>query len=141
MIKSYKKHHSFDSFAGTGALVEEQRARVTSSLKGDSVVGNKLQNYADILKRSERALVEDENEFQITPFIADEMALLTDSELPDFLYHRYRYDVFPQTHELDDHPPYIQIEPTSICNYRCVFCFQSNEAFLLNHNELCLLFL
>ena len=72
---------------------------------------------------------EDGTGFCITPFIADEMRVLADCHLPDYLYHRYRYDVFPRNQELDDYPPYLQIEPTSICNYRCVFCYQTDEKF------------
>ena len=45
------------------------------------------------------------------------------------LYHRYRYDVFPRERRLDSYPPYVQVEPTSICNFRCVFCYQIDETF------------
>ena len=31
--------------------------------------------------------------------------------------------------KLDDYPPYLQIEPSSICNFRCVFCYQTDEGF------------
>lgn len=54
----------------------------------------------------------------------DEMIRLSDGELPRYLIYRYRYETYPQAHTLDDFPPLIQIEPTSICNYRCVFCYQ-----------------
>lgn len=50
-------------------------------------------------------------------------------DLLRFLIHRYRYEIYPQTLERDDYPPYLQIEPTSFCNFRCVFCFQSNPSF------------
>ena len=46
-----------------------------------------------------------------------------------YLLHRYRYDVYPEILKADSYPPYMQIEPTSICNYRCVFCFQTNKEF------------
>ena len=67
--------------------------------------------------------------FQITPFVADEMLLLSDEELPRYLFHRYRYEIFPTANRLDNYPPYLQIEPSSICNYRCVFCYQTDEKF------------
>ena len=35
---------------------------------------------------------------------------------------------------MDDYPPYLQIEPTSFCNYRCVFCFQTNKDFTKRSN-------
>lgn len=61
--------------------------------------------------------------------VIDEIALLHDAELPRYLVHRYRYEVFPQQHTADDYPPYLQIEPSSICNYRCVFCFETDPTF------------
>jgi hypothetical protein len=64
--------------------------------------------------------------FTLQPHVAAEMANVSDEDLTRFLYYRYRYDVFPQTHEVDAFPPCLQIEPTSICNYRCVFCFQTD---------------
>ena len=45
------------------------------------------------------------------------------------LIHRYRYEIYPQLKVKDDYPPYLQIEPTSICNYRCVFCYQTDNTF------------
>ena len=67
--------------------------------------------------------------FSITPFVADEMQLLDDEEIPRYLCHRYRYEIYPQLKKLDKYPPYLQIEPSSVCNYRCVFCFQTDKAF------------
>ena len=67
-----------------------------------------------------------ETTFFLRPHTVEELARLTDDELPRYLYHRFRYDVYPKTKELDDYPPCLQIEPTSICNFRCVFCFQTD---------------
>ena len=58
-----------------------------------------------------------------------EQFLLSDEELPRYLFHRYRYEIFPTANRLDNYPPYLQIEPSSICNYRCVFCYQTDEKF------------
>jgi len=69
------------------------------------------------------------NQFKITPNVAAEIAFLDERELARYLYHRYRYETFPSKNILDDYPPYLQIEPSSICNYRCVFCFESDASF------------
>ena len=53
-------------------------------------------------------------------------------KVPQYLYHRYRYEIFSQKKILDNYPPYLQIEPTSICNYRCVFCYQTDNVFNKN---------
>ena len=67
--------------------------------------------------------------FVITPNILKEISLLEDKNLLRYLIHRYRYDIYPEIQKHDAYPPYLQIEPTSICNYRCVFCYQTNNEF------------
>lgn len=65
--------------------------------------------------------------FVLSPHVVEEIRVLGDTELPRYLVHRYRYEIYPQTRVADDYPPYLQIEPTSVCNYRCVFCYQTDK--------------
>ena len=122
----YEKHQSFNLFStNTNVDLESQKKRCIKILK--SKTGN---DYQDQILAS--ALSDFENvggKFKITPFIADELALLEDKNIPRFLFHRYRYDVFPSEKKLDDYPPYVQIEPTSLCNYQCVFCYQTDREY------------
>jgi radical SAM protein with 4Fe4S-binding SPASM domain len=67
--------------------------------------------------------------FTIHSNVQEEISRLADEELPRYLFYRFRYEMFPQRRRLDDYPPCLQIEPTSVCNYRCVFCYQTDEAF------------
>lgn len=64
--------------------------------------------------------------FYLRPHVIEEISRIDEADLPRYLVHRYRYDVFPVTKEVDAFPPCVQIEPTSICNFRCVFCFQTD---------------
>jgi radical SAM protein with 4Fe4S-binding SPASM domain len=57
----------------------------------------------------------------------EEIRKISDRDLPRYLTYRYRYDIFPKKKIVDDFPPCLQIEPTSICNYRCVFCYQTDK--------------
>jgi len=82
---------------------------------------------ADILGRRDSS--EAKAPFALHSFNISEIEKLTDQELPRFLFYRYRYEVFPQQFQLDEFPPCLQIEPTSICNYRCVFCYQIDSSF------------
>lgn len=66
--------------------------------------------------------------FDLRPHVVAELARIPDEKLARYLTYRFRYDRFPQTHELDAFPPCLQIEPTSICNYRCVFCYQTDPS-------------
>jgi radical SAM protein with 4Fe4S-binding SPASM domain len=60
-------------------------------------------------------------------YVIQEMVRLKDEELARYLFYRYRYETFPRRMQLDDYPPCLQIEPASICNYRCVFCYQTDK--------------
>ncbi len=124
----YEKHHSFDNFYSKQSsdicVIQKRRAvRILESC----VCENKYRG--EILAKVLSELKENEKKFKITSFIAEEMALIEDAELLEYLFHRYRYDVFPQEKTTDKYPPCIQIEPVSFCNYKCSFCFQNNEYF------------
>lgn len=128
----YHKADSLRSITGvgevTGALLGRIRAlyqRLPSLAVDD--------HRRRVLGRACRALLDealaDEPPYQLRPHIVAELKHITDAELPRYLFYRYRYDVFPVTRELDAYPPCVQIEPTSICNYRCVFCYQTDRSF------------
>ena len=67
--------------------------------------------------------------FSLTPNVVKEIQSISLNEIPKYLVHRYRYEIYPQLRISDNFPPYLQIEPTSICNYRCVFCYQTDNKF------------
>jgi radical SAM protein with 4Fe4S-binding SPASM domain len=129
--KIYQKNNSFHELyvaqGCTTPLEQTQRALLVLK-KNDSW----QKNWTEVLKQVRTDLDDSSSSkesFRITPFVADEMFLLSDGELPRYFFHRYRYEIFPKDHRLDDYPPYLQIEPSSICNYRCVFCYQTDEDF------------
>ncbi len=67
--------------------------------------------------------------FSLSPSVIEEIATYSDLDLPRYLIHRYRYEMYPQLKFLDEYPPYLQIEPSSTCNFRCVFCFETDPTF------------
>lgn len=64
--------------------------------------------------------------FFLRPHVVEELARVADADLPRYLFYRFRYETFPLNRQTDAYPPCVQIEPTSICNYRCVFCYQTD---------------
>ena len=130
--QTYEKHNSFQELHINKGLtsIEEQSHRALSTLQ--DVAASWPVKWTKVLKQvcydleNPHSSVES---FKITPFVADEMFLMSDEELPRYLFHRYRYEIFPSAHRLDDYPPYLQVEPSSICNYRCVFCYQTDKNF------------
>lgn len=67
--------------------------------------------------------------FSLQTHVIEEIRRLADSQLPRYLFYRYRYVTFPQRRILDDFPPCLQIESASVCNYRCTFCYQGDQDF------------
>lgn len=133
-VTTYRKHNSFvDLRHKQGGLQEKVIARIkalqTTPIRGgglsaafQTVLEQALQ---DILAGNEKEV----SRLHLTPNVIEEINTCSDNELPRYLVHRYRYEIYPQLAELDEYPPYLQIEPSSICNYRCVFCFESDKSF------------
>ena len=87
-------------------------------------------NILDYIKKDLFELgSKDRPKFVLSPNVVKEIQTINSDQIPKYLVHRYRYEIYPQLRMLDDFPPYLQIEPTSICNYRCVFCYQTDNKF------------
>jgi len=67
-----------------------------------------------------------ESRFVLRQHVVEELARLRNEEIIPYLRYRYKYEVYPSHKVVDEYPPLVQIEPTSICNYRCVFCYQTD---------------
>ncbi len=124
----YIKHYSFrDFYSNLNTDIPVQQQRVLTLLKTLSTHGE--QALISSIVENLRLAPEVAPDFKITPHIADELSKIEDEDVVRYMIHRYRYDVYPKQKVLDDYPPYLQIEPTSVCNYRCVFCYQIDPVF------------
>lgn len=47
----------------------------------------------------------------------------------DYIIYRYQFNLYPRQQKQTDFPLYVLIEPTSVCNLRCVMCFQIDTSF------------
>lgn len=132
----YRKHNSFVTLrAGRGGGSDDVLERL-ARLRADPAAGAGLSApHAALFERALADLLAPPADaagpvFALTPSVADEMrSFADDAVLPRYLVHRYRYEMFPQLRVVDDYPPYVQIEPSSMCNYRCVFCFETDDSF------------
>ena len=66
--------------------------------------------------------------------VVEEMIRLDPLHLERYLKYRYAYEVFPVKKLVGDFPPVVQIEPTSKCNFRCFFCYQTDKDFTKKSN-------
>jgi len=58
-----------------------------------------------------------------------EFESIHDWELFRYIVYRYKYNKYPELKIHDDYPPCLQIEPASVCNFKCVFCYQADRSF------------
>ena len=136
--KTYKKQNSFVEIRHNRSLQDVvprlKKLRETLSETSLSLVKkNLLQSALDEILGNTKMRASD-LPFTLHAFNIAEIEKLTEEELPRYLLYRYRYETFPERYQLDDFPPCIQIEPTSICNYRCSFCYQIDEEFTKKSN-------
>lgn len=68
-------------------------------------------------------------DFVLSPHEVAELDRLEPSQHAKYLCYRYAYVKYPELHIVDAYPPCVQIEITSICNYRCTMCYQADETF------------
>jgi len=130
--KTYRKAHSFwDFYSAIASDVNAQRERIISILQkaGGEIVDLPRLKVLRLALNDLLSAHQDAVAFKITQNIADEVSKINDVQIPRYIFNRYRYDVYPKEKILDDFPPYLQIEPSSICNFRCVFCYQTDASF------------
>ena len=70
-----------------------------------------------------------EDDFLPKGFEDNEAKNLNLNDFLKYVAYRYRYNLFPKLKILEKYPPCVQIELTSICNFRCVMCYQIDKTF------------
>ena len=70
-----------------------------------------------------------EGKFLINDIEINELKKIEEKNFSRYLLYRYKYRFFSNKKKVDDFPPCIQVEPTSICNFRCIMCYQSDKTF------------
>ena len=134
MKQAYKKYNSF-----SGLRIKKKYDandflnNLKSNLSDKRNLLNLNQYYIKILGYIKKDLfasgTKGRPKFGLSPNVVKEIQSVSVNDIPKYLIHRYRYEIYPQLRISDDFPPYLQIEPTSICNYRCVFCYQTDNKF------------
>jgi len=137
--KIYKKHNSFYSFNKNDKNNEKHILEKILKLKENSKDLNLLsKSHKSLLDTAVNDLLNPnqnkDDVFKLTDNVISEMEIIKDDKKLEYLVHRYRYEIFPKKKIIDNFPPCLQIEPSSICNYRCVFCFETDKTFTAKKN-------
>ncbi len=105
---------------------------ILNSYKNENVSSN----YQDIIEKVLSSYSKKLN----NEVLAEDDFILTDHELNEFktqeekniiryVVYRYKYNIYPIIKKVSDYPPNLQIELSSICNLRCVMCYQADKTF------------
>lgn len=132
MAEPYKKHNSFSAAGGydLASVKLSIKKKLQESFQGFELINQTA--YSNMLEKAIAELEKASNQNDFQSDIFNSFDLFELDRLPKdlwarYLIYRYKYVVFPKTRQLDAFPPCIQIEPTSICNLRCKFCYQVDD--------------
>jgi len=129
--KAYQKYNSFVGIRHAVANIQDVLSRVREVRS--SLDQHDLSQYQQevVLKACDEILGQEtsapEPRFTLHDYVAQEILSQEPRHLPRYLFYRYRYEMYPKRKVLDDFPPSLQVEVSSICNYRCVFCYQTDQ--------------
>lgn len=136
----YKKFQSFENFKNINNFsimdIEKKILDIFEKLK---LTLPKNFNEKDVLLLKKiisdiRSSKKEETTFTLKPNSIAEINTFESLDILKYLVSRYKYETYPKTKELDVYPPLVQIEPSSICNFRCVFCFETDKSFTNKKN-------
>ena len=105
---------------------------ISSQIKNVKIPKNNLEFISKILQSYEKNLKSinlNQDDYLLKDQELLELKTKKGSELIRYLVYRYKYNNFPELKTVEDYPPNLQIEISSVCNLRCVMCYQKDKTF------------
>ena len=105
---------------------------ISSQIKNIEIPKNNLEFISKILQSYEKDLKGinlNQDDYLLKEQELLELKTKKGSELIRYLVYRYKYNNFPELKTIEDYPPNLQIEISSVCNLRCVMCYQKDKTF------------
>ena len=131
-------HNSLDHISQNLIISKEQIAklklRILNSDKKKQIKlsdenKNKVKWYLNTIKKIQNNEALLQQEYFLNAQEVLQALNISDKDFLRFLFYRYDFNIYPRLKNLSKYPPCVQIEPTSICNYRCVMCYQIDKSF------------
>ena len=118
------------SVSSSDTLIQNRLSTVKGLQKNLSredakILANVYESYARHL--NQKPLLKDN--FLLSGHELLEFDRLSDQHIDRYLIYRYKYNMYPKLKKVGAFPPCLQIEPTSVCNFRCVMCYQCDPKF------------
>ena len=122
MNKVYKKFDSFLELKVKNEIdqkifLDQLKRILDTEINRNSFSKNKKKIFNQVLIDLFNPPKKNYIKFSLTSNVIKEIQTLKVEQIINYLIHRYRYEIYPQKQIKDDYPPYLQIEPTSICNF------------------------
>ncbi len=95
------------------------------SLEDGRILDKVCKSYKKIISGAELS----SDDFILSGHEINEFSLLDNCDHVRYFVYRYKYNKYPELKISDEYPPCIQIEPASVCNYRCIMCYQVDKSF------------
>jgi MoaA/NifB/PqqE/SkfB family radical SAM enzyme len=104
-----------------------------SEIKAINIFSNLDNEILQIIVNNHKKLFDNkpllENEFMVNAMEINELKSIEEKNFSRYLLYRYKYRFYAKKKIIGEYPPCLQIEPTSICNFRCVMCYQTDKSF------------
>jgi MoaA/NifB/PqqE/SkfB family radical SAM enzyme len=105
--------------------ISEIKVMNTFSISDNEILKNIISNHKKLFDNG--TIVE--NGFIINNMEINELKFIEEKNFSRYLLYRYKYRFNAHKKKLTEYPPCLQIEPTSMCNFRCVMCYQTDKSF------------
>ncbi len=86
------------------------------------------------IKKKIQGVKLDKNDYLLKEHELNELKLKKTEDLMRYLIYRYRYNIYPEIKKTTEYPPNLQIEVSSMCNLRCIMCYQHDKTFSSKKN-------
>ena len=104
------------------------------TLKNDQseILHEIISNYEKIINNNEKNV-----DFYFNDYDKLEISKIGENydNLIRYFIYRYKYKTYPINKIIEEYPPCVQIEPSSICNFRCIMCYQKDRSFSDKENN------
>ena len=103
----------------------KKREKFNLSNSENKIIDKIIQSYEKVVNNHPLEI----DHMILQDFEIFELKKISNKDLSRYLIYRYKYNIYPKIQHVDDYPPCVQIEPSSICNFRCTMCFHIDESF------------
>ena len=138
-VKPQKRKKGFNEFLSSSNSTNHEQilSFISNEIKNLKITSRESEFISKIIhsyKNKIKGIELNQNDYILKNQELLEIQNKKGSELIRYLIYRYKYNKFPELKIIEDYPPNLQIEISSICNLRCVMCYQKDKTFSSKSN-------